>query len=915
MLEIKNLTKIYRPKKGVPVVALDRVSLKLPEKGMVFLLGKSGCGKSTFLNLLGGLDKYDNGEIIIKGVSSKKFKQKHFDSYRNTYVGFIFQEYNILEDFTVGANIALAIELQGRKATDEELNGILKEVDLAGYGGRRPNELSGGQKQRVAIARALVKNPKIIMADEPSGALDSVTGKQVFDTLKKLSADKLVIVVSHDRDFANEYADRIIELADGRVISDTAVSQEESVCEEGVIFQGNTAKITAGYHLTEEDRIAINEYMDKINSGLEIESVSKTENKRFKATDEEKIVYSDNSPFKLIKSKLSLKHAFKIGASGLKHKKFRLAMTIFLSCIAFVLFGLVDTFSAYDHISATADSIYDSGIKYATISKQIRHVEEDDYEFWINEKITDADITQLENATGVKFKGVVTLGYSGFNFSVNLAEKDTDLGYSPFYDLTTDYFSGMVEVNQGDLDEKHYKIIAGRTPDGSKDEILISKYIFSCFQEKGYKVAGSDKAVKINNEADILGKKLMMNGAEYEIVGVIDTNLNMERYKAITEKKDDEDAADTIIDYVLYEEFNSAVENDYTGMMMVGDGFIERYFNSSVKDIYGENKSIAFFTERYYLEARLATRLDTVDKNKIKWLGEPKDSLGEKEIIITDRILTEAGISVLTNEDGSVTVDEEQTKKLNLQCYFEDYSKYDYTYGIPENETLASEGEYKIVGYILSDYSFDNYDDSTVVLSDGMFEKFFPKTENGYNRAIGTMPDNKRDIEKFAKVCYGEEDGIKYPLRNPASFELDAMDEILDVLADVFLYIGIGFAVFAAILLSNFIATSISYKKQEIGILRAIGSRGNDVFRIFFAEAFIIAMINFVLACLLTGGITAVINEVLRQDVGLLITVLHFGIRQILVVLAVSVGVAAVASFLPVKKIASKRPIDAIKNI
>ena len=169
MLEVKNLTKIYRPKKGVPVVALDKVNLKFPEKGMVFLLGKSGSGKSTLLNLLGGLDKYDNGEIIIKGVSSKKFKQQHFDSYRNTYVGFIFQEYNILEDFTVGANIALAIELQGRKATDEELNNILKEVDLEGYGARRPNELSGGQKQRVAIARALVKNPKIIMADEPSG--------------------------------------------------------------------------------------------------------------------------------------------------------------------------------------------------------------------------------------------------------------------------------------------------------------------------------------------------------------------------------------------------------------------------------------------------------------------------------------------------------------------------------------------------------------------------------------------------------------------------------------------------------------------------------------------------------------------------------------------------------------------------
>ena len=199
MLETRELVKIYKPKKGVPVTALNKISLKFPEKGMVFLLGKSGSGKSTLLNVLGGLDKYDGGEIIIKGVSSKNFKQQHFDSYRNTYVGFIFQEYNVLDEFSVGANIALAIELQGRRASDSEINDILKQVDLEGFGARKPNELSGGQKQRVAIARALVKKPEIIMADEPTGALDSATGKQVFDTLKKLSAEKLVIVVSHDR--------------------------------------------------------------------------------------------------------------------------------------------------------------------------------------------------------------------------------------------------------------------------------------------------------------------------------------------------------------------------------------------------------------------------------------------------------------------------------------------------------------------------------------------------------------------------------------------------------------------------------------------------------------------------------------------------------------------------------------------
>lgn len=151
---------------------------------MVFILGKSGSGKSTFLNVVGGLDSFDRGEIIINGRSSRGFSQSDFDSYRNTYIGFIFQEYNILEELSVKKNIALALELQGKDAGEEEIKRILSLVDLDGLEDRKPKELSGGQKQRVAIARAIVKNPEIIMADEPTGALDSQTGKQVLTTLK-----------------------------------------------------------------------------------------------------------------------------------------------------------------------------------------------------------------------------------------------------------------------------------------------------------------------------------------------------------------------------------------------------------------------------------------------------------------------------------------------------------------------------------------------------------------------------------------------------------------------------------------------------------------------------------------------------------------------------------------------------------
>lgn len=219
MLETRNLKKVYKTKKGVSVTALNDVSIKFPEKGLVFLLGKSGSGKSTLLNLLGGLDKYDEGEIIIKGVSSKDFKQSHFDSYRNTYVGFIFQEYNVLEEFSVGANIALAIELQGKKATDEEINSILKQVDLEGFGDRKPNELSGGQKQRVAIARALANNPEILLCDEATSALDLENTEEIVALLKEINEKtKITIVfITHEMEVAKKLFDRIAFMEQGEL--------------------------------------------------------------------------------------------------------------------------------------------------------------------------------------------------------------------------------------------------------------------------------------------------------------------------------------------------------------------------------------------------------------------------------------------------------------------------------------------------------------------------------------------------------------------------------------------------------------------------------------------------------------------------------------------------------------------------
>ena len=230
MIELKNINKIYKSK-GQEFQALNNINLVFGEKGMNFILGKSGSGKSTLLNVIGGIDSYDSGELIIDGVNTKSYKKSDYNTYRNTYIGFIFQEFNVLKSLTVYENIALSLELQHKnlKNEAEKIQTIIDKVGLTGLENRMMNQLSGGQRQRVAIARSLIKNPRVIIADEPTGNLDSKNSKNIMDLLKDLSHDHLVIVVTHNDQLAREYSDRTIEIKDGFVTKDDYnLSEEQS---------------------------------------------------------------------------------------------------------------------------------------------------------------------------------------------------------------------------------------------------------------------------------------------------------------------------------------------------------------------------------------------------------------------------------------------------------------------------------------------------------------------------------------------------------------------------------------------------------------------------------------------------------------------------------------------------------------
>lgn len=1123
MLEIKNVYKTYKPKKGVPVKALDGVSLSFGDTGLVFILGKSGSGKSTLLNVIGGLDTADRGEFSIKGKSSKDFSQADFDSYRNTFIGFIFQEYNILNEFTVGQNIALAMKLQGKKVDDKSLNDILEEVDLVGYGNRKPNELSGGQKQRVAIARALIKEPEIIMADEPTGALDSNTGKQVFDTLKKLSKSKLVIVVSHDREFAEYYGDRVIELADGKIISDitkeTAESHKES---EGLsIVDDKILHIRKGYKLTDADMKKIQQYLDRSESDTiisldersnesfcQIARIDKDGNQEvFRDTNNE-VLSEENKKYdgssKFIRSKLPFSHAFKIGASSVRTKPFRLFMTILLCLVSFAMFGLADAIGSYNAKKTTVNSIIDSNYDSAVFGAKMKN---GDY-YRDTEGSSVNDLKKIKEKTGMDFTGVA---YTDAKFNVYEPNKLTGSSYySPYY---TSSINGYLPAGEENFRKYGFSVsdLIGRQPVDS-NEIVITKYTYDHFALAGlyyYEDSNSEQKTIKTTDFDSPKKFLELNpylsltsynsyglskSKNWKIVGIVDTKADADgRYNAF--KPSDTASNETITSYLLGSECEQYFKYGYHSLGYVSD----KAYNDVIAGLQASGESVVgnsargyfyFQTGSNYGSVSFASVANSEDLNKLEiiWLDGARNSLAENEYIISindadsDRLLNYNGsdkveiddieiafnktyfnglVSVNVTElsdlknylgnyiallEGASALTNKQVEKFRtyikdlkteygqnrydeyrvdsfIKAIFREaeritdygysdqvsfdledaYNKYSSNNEINIDEMTVEELKFLYVGYLNSysihigydeddmpievdggiyknaigldsgtivkdfyskklyysellkavqygpieikqvGYEFRNssvyyeiddgkivgfylqkgtcdeygrleYEIYEIIVNDAIYSQAGKFEPSVYSFFVAPMPKDRAQIEKLVEIHYDKSEERGLSMINGVTYLLGMVNDLLEILGKVFLYIGICLALFSMLLLSNYIAVSISYKKREIGILRAVGAKSSDVFSIFFSESLIIALINFVLSMIVSGVGCMLLNNMMRKQYGIQITLLNFGFRQIAFMLLISVVVAIVSSFLPVYKLSRKKPIETIRT-
>lgn len=1073
MLEIKNLVKVYRTKGGAEVRAVDGISLSFADKGMVFLLGKSGSGKSTLLNLCGGLDAPDDGEIIIKGRSSLSFSAADFDSYRNTFVGFVFQEYNILDEFSVADNIALALELQGKNKDGKAVAEILEKVDLADFAKRKPNTLSGGQKQRVAIARALVKNPEIILADEPTGALDSNTGKQVLDTLKKLSEEKLVIVVSHDREFAEQYGDRVIELKDGKVISDvTKTKIAATEASENVSFIGDdTVSVKDGSSLTDEDMKKIKKFLSSKSGKVMIASGEKevTAYKKaakidedgakesFRDTTKEDVeakAYSTEDG-KLIRSKLPAKHAFRIGASSLKVKPFRLFFTIFLSFIAFAMFGLFSTLTFYNKTNTAVETYKDSGYEYLYLGKNYLvttvsasyGVESYRYETVRQTLFTKAETQELKKKYGA--------AYGAYNYSNADYSNNITISISNVRNLTSSYYSPSIRLFV-EIDDSatafEFLTDVNISALGAHD-VVISSYLFDSIKQAGlYKnVGGTGEKITLSSYDDIVGQTLYLASPTNSSVLPI-TVRGVYKFDPPEKYANLKNGVQSSDDSLL-SSFQQELTAGMYAMALVSPSFYDAntaLINNYVYryDYLSNGLNIAFYkgsdpTELTSGNAYYIAPLDNsfLRPGKIYFFGEEKETLAENEIVVSYRFLAQALQSKFPDIESQMYSElyEEEYEKLvapyreahkaELDEYYEQqyqtYIGYGYSQSLAES-SAKEDVKYRLEEYVSADrpnfateiYEKVNeqvrqfsqsYDRCLTILESGQYNKddvWYSATSDDYDEALaflektldmnmlksltcrlfdreGTDAGKTRlsvvgiaygdqmnsadtiwtgkELYSSLKLAYGSNGNpngefytaeqsrftpsadaiynlvvIPFPedkaltqivsdenvfaaddttvaLKSPLSDKLAFVNQLVDSLEKVFLWVGVVMALFSMLLLFNFISVSIANKKKEIGILRAVGARSADVFKIFYAESSIITLICFALAMVACFVICPILNNQVAASLGASIFV--FGPVSWLVMLGIAVLTSVVATFLPVYAIAKKRPVESIRAL
>lgn len=856
MLRLENIKKDYVTGDS-KVEALKGITLQFRKSEFVSILGQSGCGKTTLLNIIGGLDRYTSGDLVINGKSTKEFKDRDWDSYRNHSVGFVFQTYNLIPHQSILANVELALTLSGVSKSERRKKAIkaLEDVGLKEQINKKPNQLSGGQMQRVAIARALVNDPEIILADEPTGALDTKTSVQVMEILKKIAKDRLIIMVTHNPDLAEKYSSRIIKILDGKIIDDSnPYSKEEE---------------------KKEDRTS------KANS----------------------------------KVSMSFLTALSLSLNNLMTKKGRTFLTSFAGSIGIIGIALIlslssgmqtyinrveeDTLSSYpitvqketidmasmmtSLMEEAEDTVHEDGKVYSrnivndmlsTISTKIQSNNLEEFKKYLDDE--NSEIRNYMNA----------VQYS-YNLDLNIYKENTDedskddyVQVNPSQIFTKLGMDGMEDMmlaetnvwqellDNQELLQSQYDVIAGKWPENYNEVVLV---------------------VDENNE--ILDYTLYA-------LGILDQDELEDKYQKIQDGEEVEEEAQKSYTYdeLLNIEFKVLLNTDY--YEKDGDIWID---NSDDKDYIKEKLEDA---EEIKIVGIIRPSEGTVATAMSGTVGYTKELTEHVINKINDaKIVKEQkenpDINVFTGTefpedpdeafDFSSLTDEQRMYLASLSQEEMAALMQQYT----ENASATYEGNLEKMGVV-------DLDSPSAI---SIYPKDF-ESKDAIATSIENYNQKQRDDGK-------EENVITYT--DLVGTMMSSVSTIIDAISYVLIaFVAISLVV-SSIMIGIITYISVLERTKEIGILRSIGASKKDISRVFNAETFIVGLGAGILGIVVTLILNIPINMIIKAvtDIGGLSSLPVVG-GVVLVI--ISMLLTVIAGLIPARMASKKDPVEALRT-
>ena len=940
MLKLIDITKEYKVEEE-SVLALHNLSVEFRRNEFVSILGPSGCGKTTLLNIIGGLDRYTSGDIQVEGVSTEDYDDLDWDTYRNQRIGFVFQSYNLIPHISVLKNVALSLTLAGVGKEESRARALeaLGKVGLEKQAKKKPNQLSGGQMQRVAIARAIVNNPEIILADEPTGALDSESGVRVMELLKEVARDRLVIMVTHNGQLAEEYSTRIINLKDGEIVGDTMPYNADDAAEEAAALR---------YRQAEEDALVAEEEADDpyakadrqrlaarrglFAATVKTESEKKNLWERIKARIKKRKIKE--------KSSMALSTAISLSWTNLLSKKGRTALTSFAGSIGIIGILLVLTLSngvnAYirtleeNALSQYPITIEENGFDVMSLMQTLTNMNPEGEEYPDDGLLTPSRVlgnlmdelgdiisgTKKSNDLAALKKWLdsnfdTELGTVKYDYATTLnvyADNPSDsteyMKVNPFMDAFSDAVGSLGGMNPEKLAE------------------MLEKY--GSAMGSGWDEISDDRGL-LEQQYEVVGGRWPENANEVVIV--------MDKYNQVP------DFALLILGLKSTSDIGSLINDDGSF-----------YTSYSVDDLIGTTYKILADSDYYRYDAKkggyVSRGRDLLDKATI-------DSLNPVEVKVVGVIRPEQGVNV-TSINGYVGY----THALTLELL--DRVNYSAPVQAQYKAAMTAQGiefdpngvvDPEVINSLLNDaiestlFSYPSqiefpYDDPNVpnatneegeevddlkvligetigadahkVISGkgmlGVADEANPSAIRIFCRSF----DSKEGVEALI-VRYSQESGNEIQYSDTLGMIMTFVEEMANTMANVL----VGFAaislIVSTIMIAIIIYTSVLERRKEIGVLRSLGARKKDIARVFTAESAIIGSFSGIIGVILSLVFAAIGNAVLA----LLVSIKGLMAPEwwhFVLMFFVSILLAVFAGFIPSHVAARKDPTVALRS-